>query len=216
MEENLNQNIPPVAPVEDVPTPSVNQPPFGSWWKVGVLGAVILTGGIFFAGYQYSQKQTRPAPSPPILNSPPITSTPVVSPPSGVWQSEEYRIMVRYPANFKVIGAEQSLLQLRDDETWISVTLQVWNKHAGQPTSLLQYATDFVIEDRKITGHDRKVGLIKTSNGIETVLATMADNWRPWVFMETADRKAWIFIEATSDNFLLRQILEGIEFTLPH
>lgn len=55
---DIDQNITPSVAEETQPPP-VSKVPFGSWWKVGVLVVgVLLAVSIFYAGYQYSQKQT--------------------------------------------------------------------------------------------------------------------------------------------------------------
>lgn len=85
MEENLNSTNQAVSPqivVAPTPvetsTPPEEKPPFGSWWKVGILGlgATILAVTIFFTGYQYSQKQPKPTSYPTIS----LTPTPTLPP----------------------------------------------------------------------------------------------------------------------------------------
>lgn len=75
MEENLSQNITPSTEPVVVTSPSTNQPPFGSYWKVGMLVVgLLLTGSITYTGYQYSQKQTplipQPTPKPTVIATP--------------------------------------------------------------------------------------------------------------------------------------------------
>lgn len=85
MEENLsptNQAVSPQtvvapAPVETSTLPEA-KPPSGSWWKMGVLvvGALVMATGLFYAGYQYSQKQPKPTVYPTVFP----TSQPTLSP----------------------------------------------------------------------------------------------------------------------------------------
>lgn len=96
MEEDLNQNInPSTEPVSATPVPPANQPPFGGWWKLAglVLGAAILVIGIFYAGYQYSQKQ--PKPTTPLTTSP----TPILDPTANwkTYQNTQAGISFKYP-----------------------------------------------------------------------------------------------------------------------
>lgn len=105
MEENFNQNISPVAPVEDVPTPSVNQPPLGSWWRVGILvvGVLLVGSAIFYAGYQYSQKQVRvvyPIGIPTFLPTP----TPIADETANwkIYTNDKYNYNIKYPNNWSV------------------------------------------------------------------------------------------------------------------
>ncbi len=97
MEENLNQsvsqNIPsPTEPVVATPAPPTNQPPFGSWWKVGVLAiGVLLTGSVAYASYQYSQKQApsiaQPTPTSAVIATPtPVTQITPISDETANWK----------------------------------------------------------------------------------------------------------------------------------
>lgn len=119
MEENQSESIPsptpPVVDTETLPVSQLPKPPFGSWWKIGVLvlGAVVLAGGLFFAGYQYSQKQVK-------LTVPPSTSpTPTPDPTANpdliganwkTYTNTKYSYEIKYPESSKVKESEGNLI----------------------------------------------------------------------------------------------------------
>lgn len=113
MEENISQNIPPAPPA--IPTPLVTKPPFGSWWKVGVLVVgILLAASILYASVKYSQKQS------PLVSSPTVTPTPFPTPPSPppttqitpfpsgetanweIYTSNEGNFSIQYPPDYKL------------------------------------------------------------------------------------------------------------------
>lgn len=99
MEENINQTNPLV--METTSSSVTPQPPFGSWWRVGglVVGALVVATGLFFAGYQYSQKQTSPPIVPANNPTPMLTSTPDETTGWKTFNSKKGYIL-KYPRQF--------------------------------------------------------------------------------------------------------------------
>lgn len=118
MEEDLNQNVvPPTEPVAVTPTLLTNQPPFGSWWKVGVLVVgVLLAGSIAYAGYQYSQKQTpsvaQPTPTPVVVATP----TPDLTANWKTYTDTKYGYSIKYPQGWYTYDGVVADYDLRSGE----------------------------------------------------------------------------------------------------
>lgn len=109
MEENLNQSVgqnitPPTEPVVVAPIPPANQPPFGGWRKLAglILGTTVLAVTVFFAGYQYSQKQTAPVSKP---NPTPVVVTTPTPNPTENWKTHAidlYKLQLSIPSNWTI------------------------------------------------------------------------------------------------------------------
>lgn len=155
MEENLSQNIPPPTPVGNVPPPPVSKPPFGSWWKVGMLvvGA-LLTASLLYAASRYSQKQpsivTSPTRVPTRLPTP--TPTPLVSLPTATpslpdetanWKTytnSAYSFSIKYPPDKKVETDEKNaIVNVCNNQKGI-VDIRIYPKDYQK----LELETDFI------------------------------------------------------------------------
>lgn len=109
MEENQAENI--SLPAQDPEPATARDNVFsGNWWKIGFLVVgLLLAGSIFYAGYQFSKKQTIPVatyPTPSPISSPVVQVSPSpTTDETANWKTytdNGGKFSIKYPINKKV------------------------------------------------------------------------------------------------------------------